>query len=399
MEFLHLISYIAGVFIVSFLLVQVGYHFLIKRAASNYDAEIGRKPVSIPSHIQDGSMQSVYLAQHRESHLSELRITYRFFQVVFSAVLTVFGVYILSFREIPIVRDTGTWGAMGDYIGGVLNPILGFSSFIALLYTIRLQSKELAMTREELARSADASEKSGTALSAQLRTLERQSFENTLFKLFDTVERKFTQVEVREFGVLAYDFIINGNSTNRDRMFENRIIKFKFRDYVEYLSGSSKKAMSSSILELSDFKLKLELGLSSNQSQIKGVIVHPRNMVDSVHSFSLEDFDFIDLYLSLFTYLESQLFPEVFHTYVDLLKSCLDEGFAFCILMKIHCEGKYHLKDVVEKYGLLEQLLIDEMFGFINNGSYCVDAIEISESAYGNNIDYRRYKEDGIRLS
>lgn len=29
-------------------------------------------------------------------------------------------------------------GTLGDYVGGMLNPILAFASFMALLYTIKL---------------------------------------------------------------------------------------------------------------------------------------------------------------------------------------------------------------------------------------------------------------------
>ena len=51
-------------------------------------------------------------------------------------------------------------GVTGDFLGGVINPILSFFSFIAILYTISLQSKELQATRSELSRTAAAQEKS-----------------------------------------------------------------------------------------------------------------------------------------------------------------------------------------------------------------------------------------------
>lgn len=55
------------------------------------------------------------------------------------------------------------FGQIGDFFGGMLNPILAFASFMALLYTIRIQSKqldlsidELKATRKELASSRKA---------------------------------------------------------------------------------------------------------------------------------------------------------------------------------------------------------------------------------------------------
>jgi hypothetical protein len=48
------------------------------------------------------------------------------------------------------------FGQVGDFFGGMLNPVLAFASFIALLYTIRIQSEELRLTREEFAKSVEA---------------------------------------------------------------------------------------------------------------------------------------------------------------------------------------------------------------------------------------------------
>ncbi len=73
--------------------------------------------------------------------------------------------------------DAGaTGGTFGDFIGGTLNPILTFLTFMALLITIVLQQKELAETRNELAASA-------RALEDQHRSLDRQNFETTFFQM------------------------------------------------------------------------------------------------------------------------------------------------------------------------------------------------------------------------
>lgn len=40
------------------------------------------------------------------------------------------------------------WGTLGDFFGGVLNPILGFFSFVALLYTVNLQNEQLEEAKE-----------------------------------------------------------------------------------------------------------------------------------------------------------------------------------------------------------------------------------------------------------
>lgn len=85
---------------------------------------------------------------------------------------------------------SGVLGTKGDYYGGLLNPIFGFLSLMALLYTIVLQSRELSLSRQELEatknevkRSADAQEKSEQALNGQLSLQAKQSFESTFFNL------------------------------------------------------------------------------------------------------------------------------------------------------------------------------------------------------------------------
>ena len=69
-------------------------------------------------------------------------------------------------------------GTLGDYVGGMLNPILASASFIALLYTIKLQIDELKLTRDELSQSRKAQQDSAN-------TLSQQRFEMTFFSLLD----------------------------------------------------------------------------------------------------------------------------------------------------------------------------------------------------------------------
>ncbi len=68
------------------------------------------------------------------------------------------------------------WGTFGDFLGGVLNPVLTFLSFMALLFTIILQQREIHGAKEdakELERQRRADRLSG----------ERMQFENTFFQM------------------------------------------------------------------------------------------------------------------------------------------------------------------------------------------------------------------------
>lgn len=105
------------------------------------------------------------------------------------AVIVAWAVYILVFHSNEFVRDPAAWGQVGDFMGGVLNPILSFLTLVILSITIILQSRqldaatqglelsrqELKATREELARSARAQELSEQALRAQAEGVERSA--------------------------------------------------------------------------------------------------------------------------------------------------------------------------------------------------------------------------------
>lgn len=76
-------------------------------------------------------------------------------------------------------------GEFGDFLGGVLNPILTFLMFLGLIITIVLQKTELALARKEFKRTADA-------LNSQSLSSQQQVLETTFFNLLrihsDTVE-------------------------------------------------------------------------------------------------------------------------------------------------------------------------------------------------------------------
>lgn len=69
----------------------------------------------------------------------------------------------------------GSWGTFGDYFGGVLNPVLGFCSFMALLYTVDLQNKQLKKTDEQLEQNRIALEQNAEALKLNNQELQNSN--------------------------------------------------------------------------------------------------------------------------------------------------------------------------------------------------------------------------------
>jgi hypothetical protein len=52
--------------------------------------------------------------------------------------------------------DTGNWGTFGDYVGGILNPVIAAFAFYLIRETYKLQKTELEETRKLLENSTKA---------------------------------------------------------------------------------------------------------------------------------------------------------------------------------------------------------------------------------------------------
>ncbi len=80
--------------------------------------------------------------------------------VAFIAVL-VPAAYILWFwfiHKLPPSESPSAWGEFGDFIGGIVNPLIAYSAFYWLAKSVRLQKTELTETRKALEESQKAQE-------------------------------------------------------------------------------------------------------------------------------------------------------------------------------------------------------------------------------------------------
>ncbi|MEL4293005.1 hypothetical protein [Shewanella xiamenensis] len=104
------------------------------------------------------------------------------------------------------IGDKGDFGAFGDYFGGVLNPILGFATVGLLVWSLKYQMDELALSRQELAltRQELAETKEETALSRkamqdQVKHIEKEAQLNELTRLLERSQRKFEIMMSQDF--------------------------------------------------------------------------------------------------------------------------------------------------------------------------------------------------------
>lgn len=149
------------------------------------------------------------------------------------------------------IGDKGDFGAFGDYFGGVLNPILGFATVGLLVWSLKYQMDELALSRQELAltRQELAETKEETALSRkameeQVNHIKNEAKLNELTRLLERSQRKYDALINQTFPITgvktnpnttrvikdSYDSLLNKTLLNADPVTYEAIILASTKD-------------------------------------------------------------------------------------------------------------------------------------------------------------------------
>jgi uncharacterized membrane protein len=73
---------------------------------------------------------------------------------VFALVAIIIILFIYFSKYHGDLADQAVFGAFGDFVGGLLNPVFTFLTILLLIYSINFQMDELKLTRNELKTSA-----------------------------------------------------------------------------------------------------------------------------------------------------------------------------------------------------------------------------------------------------
>lgn len=121
---------------------------------------------------------------------------------VFAAFFVFLVVYVVwfVFHGVPLSKNGGDWGAFGDYMGGLLNPLVGFMALIWLKRSVSAQEATLI----EVKRTA----------ASQLQALESQKIGDQFFQIMslhnnvvDRLKGNVTLIGGKQ-GVLDGDFLL-----------------------------------------------------------------------------------------------------------------------------------------------------------------------------------------------
>lgn len=156
-----------------------------------------------------------------------LHISYRFYDTLQP---------FLKIAEPGDELNTDATGMIGDFIGGVVGPILSFVGVLLFFLALRLQSKELGLQIKELAETRSV--------------FTTQQFENTFFSLLQTqqdIRLKLETSSSRSNKPSLFEEF-------RDKMFSNKRLILNFTQSID---GIKKNETLSNIEKRTELKQKL----------------------------------------------------------------------------------------------------------------------------------------------
>lgn len=100
-------------------------------------------------------------------------------------ILAVFSTYSFHFYHTlnyPLSDSPEVWGQLGDYVGGLLNPLLTFISLVLLIKSLALQNDANTSLRDEIHNTR--------------KTEKLRSFENQLFNMLNSQKSAFDSFKI-----------------------------------------------------------------------------------------------------------------------------------------------------------------------------------------------------------
>ena len=105
----------------------------------------------------------------------------KFLNFLIRAPIILLLVLVIAFSLFISIYKSSELGQTGDFFGGILNPVLGYITLIALIYTINLENQSLENTKESLKVTQDELKlvKDEVKISRETLDLTRDDIENS----------------------------------------------------------------------------------------------------------------------------------------------------------------------------------------------------------------------------
>lgn len=104
---------------------------------------------------------------------------------VFVFAILIVLAFAFKFAKHPISDSIGDWGTFGDYVGGLLNPVVGLATVLLVIISIVTQQKELRASLKEMQSANEAT--------------ARMSFEQSMFAWLENYHSQIKGIERGEY--------------------------------------------------------------------------------------------------------------------------------------------------------------------------------------------------------
>ncbi|UOG93901.1 MAG: putative phage abortive infection protein [Candidatus Thiothrix sulfatifontis] len=257
----------------------------------------------------------------------------------------------------PSLRIRENWGVVGDFFGGILNPVFAFLGLIMLLATLYQSQKELSLTRKELANSTEA-------LKDQALTQRQQRFENTFFELLN----QHNQL-IRDMNALMHKPDISWMNLH-----ESEKISSDVREELEkYLRSNDGSNLRSYFIVLFQMLKMLYIYFNGSENFSKAGVLKLDSLTDDEKRYS-----------------------NIVRAFVDARLGCL---------LAVNClsgeKGKYpnyrRFKSLLERYAFFEHIPIN----YTEHGKkeffeYVVDKNLFNKNVFGYGYYYEKVKDRSL---
>ena len=226
------------------------------------------------------------------------------------------------------------WGQLGDFVGGILNPLLSFCALVAVLYNLSLQREELALARKDARDAQDIQNK-------QSAIFERQNFESVFFQLLEVHSRlsgnmsiKFDEVPGRR-GQDAFDEL-SERYLGRKWLAPNPVVDAEHQ--VEMVRQSAQEFLNNNTPSVGHYYRNIYQILKYIDGQGRSSAVSSRKS-----SLGMELRRTLRLYRSQ-------------RDYANMLRAQLSSSEVTCLFLNCLSDQGAGLKYYVEKYSMLKTL-------------------------------------------
>lgn len=301
-----------------------------------------------------------------------------FHRIMVFLILVTAIIFYMIFINLKVTESAQSWGPVGDFFGGILNPIFALFAFYWLTYSVRLQIKELKETRVELGKATQA-QKESAAHQKEIARLEEQNLqlqEQTFHSQIESNKAQQQQIAIQNFESLFFQLLKSKTDAISDIRVGSQSSFLEIRN-----SNFEDKILHGQQIVKYSFEKKLQSMIDGNvqgkESIKQHVILFKTNVLESWESFYTKVFlDYAGNYfrisyqivklidqhevLSTLPKVDGKTYSKKQKEYFDIFRSTFNqyelEAFFFNCLSKY---GNSPFKKLLEKYGMFEPLMME----------------------------------------